>query len=435
MINFFKNKSKFSYFLIILILILISISFVKPQNIRNFIKMTIPGKVQTKIKEVVMGKKAIDNLKFYNQINYNDKKIPVIQFEILEIDKLDIKKLIKENAVNPYSNKTNSTFFIEDYKDKIMMIDFTGQILLINNFNLDDIKIFNHNLEKNIKIAGTYIDNDVIYVSAHHIISFDGSTNVCKNIQVHKSIIDNTNFLNFETIFNENECAKNILAGELTLDKKENKLYLTTGSLCFNNSSCNQEKNPAQDEESIYGKIIQIDLKDNDYKIYSKGHRNPLGLIITNDNFLISTEHGPYGGDEINKIVENENYGWPISSYGDADELLEDPDNHDYFYRKNHYDLGFVEPIFAFVPSIGISRLIQIPDQFSQKMKGQFFITSLNRRSLFRVKFDKEYNKIIFKEEIRIGGRIRDITYLKGDNSFILALEDVKILMKIKSRF
>ena len=44
--------------------------------------------------------------------------------------------------------------------------------------------------------------------------------------------------------------------------------------------------------------------------------------MIFNNNSILSTEHGPKGGDEVNLILsENfdkiENYGWPISSYGD----------------------------------------------------------------------------------------------------------------------
>ena len=54
------------------------------------------------------------------------------------------------------------------------------------------------------------------------------------------------------------------------------------------------------------------------------GHRNPQSLDYIkneNNNFIISTEHGPDGGDEINinnlSINENiKNFGWPISSYG-----------------------------------------------------------------------------------------------------------------------
>ena len=51
------------------------------------------------------------------------------------------------------------------------------------------------------------------------------------------------------------------------------------------------------------------------------GHRNPQGLLIDKTNkFVLATEHGPRGGDEINLInLETNslpNYGWPISSYG-----------------------------------------------------------------------------------------------------------------------
>ena len=52
------------------------------------------------------------------------------------------------------------------------------------------------------------------------------------------------------------------------------------------------------------------------------GHRNPQGLYYNQSkNFVLSTEHGPQGGDEINLITLLEkkifNYGWPISSYGE----------------------------------------------------------------------------------------------------------------------
>ena len=42
-----------------------------------------------------------------------------------------------------------------------------------------------------------------------------------------------------------------------------------------------------------------------------------LGSIFVDKDIILSTEHGPRGGDEINLIKKNGNYGWPISSYGD----------------------------------------------------------------------------------------------------------------------
>ena len=75
----------------------------------------------------------------------------------------------------------------------------------------------------------------------------------------------------------------------------------------------------AQDENSIFGKTLLIDLETKEYKIiFTKGHRNPQRLYYDKqDNIIVSTEHGPYGGDEINILKIGKNYGWPIASYGE----------------------------------------------------------------------------------------------------------------------
>ena len=81
----------------------------------------------------------------------------------------------------------------------------------------------------------------------------------------------------------------------------------------------------AQDQNSINGKIIQINTLNSNYKIFSMGHRNPQGLFYDkNNNFILETEHGPQGGDEINIIrIDNnknekiQNFGWPIVSAGE----------------------------------------------------------------------------------------------------------------------
>ena len=70
------------------------------------------------------------------------------------------------------------------------------------------------------------------------------------------------------------------------------------------------------DDNSIYGKIIFLDFESKKPIIFSKGHRVSQGLYAEK-NLIIQTEHGPKGGDEINKIVFQKNYGWPISSYGE----------------------------------------------------------------------------------------------------------------------
>lgn len=52
-------------------------------------------------------------------------------------------------------------------------------------------------------------------------------------------------------------------------------------------------------------------------EIWSTGHRNPQGAAMrpgTADLWL--TEHGPLGGDELNRVLPGSNYGWPLRSYG-----------------------------------------------------------------------------------------------------------------------
>ena len=72
----------------------------------------------------------------------------------------------------------------------------------------------------------------------------------------------------------------------------------------------------SQDKKSMFGKILKIDENGN-YTIYSSGHRNPQGLFFSkNKNKIFSTEHGPSGGDELNMIIENKNYGWPCETTG-----------------------------------------------------------------------------------------------------------------------
>ena len=93
-------------------------------------------------------------------------------------------------------------------------------------------------------------------------------------------------------------------------------------------------------------------------------------------------------------------------------------------YKPSHSSFGFNEPIFSFLPSIGISEIIKIPNDFLTNWVDNFIISSLNKGSLFRVKFDNDFSKILFKEEIFIGKRIRDIKYVSKEKKILLALEN-----------
>lgn len=162
----------------------------------------------------------------------------------------------------------------------------------------------------------------------------------------------------------------------------------------------------AQDPNSTFGKIIEINLADNSARKLTLGHRNPQGLVMTKSGALLSTEHGPAGGDELNVIIEGSNYGWPIvtlgteyETYGWKDEGL----------VGRH--TGYTAPHFAWVPSIGVSNLIEV-ENFHPRWKGDLLVASLKAETLYRLRWDG--TRVVYSEPIWIGQRIRDIVELKS---------------------
>ena len=117
----------------------------------------------------------------------------------------------------------------------------------------------------------------------------------------------------------------------------------------------------------MFGKIVVINKNDIDkiisgeednldLKIFSKGHRNPQGLTRINDSFF-SVEHGPLGGDELNKLIKDKNYGWPVVSYGTH--YLYDGDGKSFeienFYISQGWDRIF-NPLVKDLEEIGIKK-------------------------------------------------------------------------------
>jgi glucose/arabinose dehydrogenase len=192
----------------------------------------------------------------------------------------------------------------------------------------------------------------------------------------------------------------------------------------------------AQDEKSIYGKILKINKRellknDNEkiqYEIFSMGHRNPQGLVKINDK-IYSSEHGPQGGDEINLIKEKGNYGWPLESYGTR---YGDGES----FNKKETEKIFVRPIFSFLPSIAPSSLGKCPKNLSNFYKSNICLISLSLReqSLFVILLEKENNRIQNIEKIKLSNRMRHFgTKSNGDiffddNSFFVSTDDLTIL-------
>ena len=82
------------------------------------------------------------------------------------------------------------------------------------------------------------------------------------------------------------------------------------------------------------------------------------------------------------------------------------------------------ENFFSFIPSIGISEIIKLPNNFSPHHQNKFIVSSLAGSSIFIVNFDKNFNKVINYEKIFLGERVRDLKYDYENKLILFALEE-----------
>ena len=117
------------------------------------------------------------------------------------------------------------------------------------------------------------------------------------------------------------------------------------------------------------------------------------------------------GGDELNAIKREANYGWPLASC--STNYMKDNGGDGKSYNVNHKKLNFTEPLFAFVPSVGISSLNTCPKKLiSYYDKPCLMATSLygnNLRkghSIIIFLLNEQMNKVNSIEKIRLGNLV-----------------------------
>nr|WP_166175248.1 PQQ-dependent sugar dehydrogenase [Altererythrobacter segetis] len=207
---------------------------------------------------------------------------------------------------------------------------------------------------------------------------------------------------------------------------RDGTLFVTTGG-AFGSTS--------QELGTIYGKVLHLNAdgsipKDNPFvgktgahpAVYSYGHRDQHGLVVhpvTGD--VISAEHGPNGGDEVNLIKSGRNYGWPNYSYGrnyDGAPLADNP-----------VGPGIEKPLLVWLPSIAPSGLLVYQGDKFPAWKGNLFVGSARwgeipgTGSLQRVVFNETYGEMRREALLsELHQRVRDIA--EGPDGLIYVLTD-----------
>jgi len=177
----------------------------------------------------------------------------------------------------------------------------------------------------------------------------------------------------------------------------------------------------SEDPNTTFGKIIEIDLSTNKWRHFTKGHRNQEGLTFLKSGQLFSTEHGPFGGDELNVITENSDYGWPNVTLGT------DYDSYDWPVGTSSLvgsHTGYRAPLFAWLPTIAASQLIEV-NNFNPRWNGDLLVGALKASSLYRLRLEDGH--VLYSERIWIGQRIRDLA--QADNgTIVLWTDDTQLL-------
>lgn len=187
--------------------------------------------------------------------------------------------------------------------------------------------------------------------------------------------------------------------GRIQEDGADN-LYLTIGD--FQHSAL------AGDRSSHFGKIMVKRSNQSKFQVFSSGHRNAQGLFWDSEtNKLYETEHGPRGGDEINIVEQNMDYGWPHRTYGTT--YGTDPEGPFLSNSATQYGKhsGYKKPIHAYTPSIGIGQIKKMPRRQYEfpNWKSNFLVAGMTSGGLVRLVIEND--RVILNEQINTG-RIRD---------------------------
>jgi len=242
----------------------------------------------------------------------------------------------------------------------------------------------------------------------------------CYSLRLAESTFDGSKAGPWQTRFESKPCVPlpfmhNTSGGRLAV-LDDGSLLLSVGTFGIDKVSESPARYEGWREDSDYGKILVLDRETWEHSVLTKGHRNPQGLLVAGDR-IWSTEHGPHGGDELNLIEAGSDYGWPFASYGTdyGRKTLEsggDPGDH----------AGYTQPVHAWIPSIGISNLIEVDGGLFPLWQGDLLVGALsglgNGWGIFRVRLVE--GRVVSAERIPLDSRVRDLVQLPGGGPLVL---------------
>ena len=194
-------------------------------------------------------------------------------------------------------------------------------------------------------------------------------------------------------------------------------LFITTGE-----RSDREFRHLAQDVNTTLGKVVRVDPMTGEPKgggaesglpeIWSWGHRNMQAATLGPDGALWTVEHGPRGGDELNKPRKGKNYGWPEVTYGieyGGQTIGEGETARD----------GIEQPVYYWDPVIAPSGMAFYDGEMFPEWQGDALIGGLAGQALVRLQIegDRVTGEARHLQDI---GRVRDVDVAPDGSVVIL---------------
>src|SRR5262245_32266599 len=217
-------------------------------------------------------------------------------------------------------------------------------------------------------------------------------------------------------------------------------IFLADGTLLLTIGDGFDYKAAAQDLGSDLGKIVRLTRDgtppaDNPFvgradvrpEIWSYGHRNPQGLTrdpVSGD--VWEHEHGPRGGDEVNKLHAGANYGWPLVTHGIDYDLS--------IISERAFAPGIERSFFFWAPSIAPSGLAVYRGTAFAAWDGNLLVGGLASKSLSRLAPAKQPGFFVEQERMfgSQGKRIRDVRIGPDGLVYILTDEEAGELWRLR---
>jgi len=231
---------------------------------------------------------------------------------------------------------------------------------------------------------------------------------------------DGTTLEDFDRLYAGDALRGEVHFGSRLVEAGDGTVFMTTGDRGSGPDGMN-----AQDPMRVEGKVIHLNRDGSPATslpgarpgVYSLGHRNAQGAALGADGALWLVEHGAQGGDELNRVEEGRNYGWPVISYGEN-------------YGGGRIGTGAArdgmeQPLHYWVPSIAPSGLLQYSGALVAAWQGDWLTGSLNSDFISRLDPEAGYaeERIASAET----GRVRDIVEAPDGSIWFLSVLEGKL--------